>query len=973
MKKYLLLIFTFFLISNFYGQKKPSIIITSEPVIKVKPLSERKSLPKPKYKKEEVNKKRKSGQNIIVPGKGYPKGIDPLLNYQRSSVRHSNRAPLLTFQAANQGATPSDPTGAVGPNHYVVAYNSAFKIFDKNGNVLVTDTALSAIFTGTNNDGDPVVLYDKFADRFLITEFDLPNYPNPPFWLMIAVSQGPDPVNDGWYVYKFQLNKMPDYPKYSIWSDGYYVTANISSPQSNHAVFAMDRDKMLAGDTTASMVGFSLPSASTSGFHSPSGFNVLGNQLPPSGNAPIIYLQDDSWSGVANDHLKIWNINMDWNNPNNSTISQPQIITTTDFNSVFNNGDFDNLMQPNGTKIDALQATVMFMTNYRRFANYNSAVLNFVVNSDNAGKAAIRWYELRQDNDGDPWYIYQEGTYADPSGHNTFAGSISMDSQGNIGLGYTIVSNTQVPELHYTGRYANDPLGQMTITPDVITPGVQSDPSSRYGDYAQLTVDPTDDKTFWFISEFFKNNRRVDQVGVFKLASNFPNDVGVTAINAPVSGSLTSNETVSIQIFNYGTQAQSNFPVQYKIDNGSWVTENFTGTIQPGASAAFSFSTTANLSNVGQTYNITARTNLNNDQDTNNDAVSSDVTNLYPKDVGITAIVAPVSSTDLSNSEAITVTIKNFGADTQSNIPVQFILDGNSPVSETYVGNITSGQEVNYTFVTHGDFSAIGNHQLSVATVLAGDQVSSNDQFSTVITKSLCQPSGNCSFGDEIANIQFANLNNSSTCNGSAYNDFTNMTAELIQGNTYDLTITVNYSQEHVTAWVDFNDNFVFENNEKIIDDFEMGASGSGAHSYTETLNTTLPSPMPLGQHIMRIRTNWQHPVPDACSDVDYGETEDYTVNVVTSSGIDAFSNAQINIQTIGENHFMINLINSNIHNEITLTVYNVAGQELVHHYLHKVNGKYQYDLDMSYVSKGVYLLRIGNNEGGLVKRILVK
>ena len=968
MKKTILLIFIFILTANFYAQNKPNLIITSEPVQRVAPLSSRKSLPQPVVKGE-VNKKRKTGQNIIVPGKGYPKGVDPLYNIQRNAGTHPNRSPLLTFQAANQGATPSDPTGAVGPNHYVVAYNSAFKIFDKNGNVLVNDTALHSIFTGTNDDGDPIVLYDRFADRYLITEFDLSSSPNK---LMVAVSQGPDPVNSGWYVYRFNVNDMPDYPKYSIWSDGYYITANISNPQSSNVVFALERDKMLNGDTTARIVGFSLPGAANSGFYSPSGFNVLGNQLPPPGNAPIVYLQDDSWAGVSDDHLKIWNINMDWNNITNSTISQPQIITTTDFNSVFDNGSFSNLMQPNGTKIDALQATIMFMTNYRRFANYNSVVLNFVVNSDGNGKAAIRWYELRQDNDGDPWYIYQEGTYADPSGHNTFAGSISMDSQGNIGLGYTIVSATQVPELRFTGRYASDALGQMTLAPDVVTPGVQSDPSTRYGDYSQLTVDPTDDKTFWFIGEYFKNNRRVDQVGVFKIASDFPNDVGVSGLVAPVDGVLSANEPITIEIYNYGTQPQSNFQVQYQVDGGTWVTENFTGTIQPGTTQNFTFATTADLSTVGHTYQIIAKTNLSGDQDNNNDSLVEQVTHLFTKDVGITAITAPVSSSSLTNAETITVTIKNFGADTQSNIPVRYILDGNNPVNETYVGSIASGQEVSFSFVTAGDFSALGNHQLSVATTLSGDQDTSNDEFTTTITKSMCQPQSNCSLGDEIVHLVFANLDNTSSCSGTGYSDFTNMTAQLVQGNTYDMSITTHYGDEHVTAWIDFNDNFVFEDSEKIIVDEVLGA-GQGSGNFSGTFNTILPNPMPLGQHLMRVRTNWDAQVPDPCSDVTYGETEDYMVNVVDANGVNEFENSQIVIQNLGENHFMVSMQNPVTDDDLTLTVYNIAGQELVHHYLRNINGQYTYDLNLSYVSKGVYLLRIGNENGGLVKRIIVK
>ncbi len=953
------------------AQKKPNFITRSQPVQYVPALSSMKNLPKPETKGE-VNPKRRSGQNIVVPGKGFPKGMDPVLQIPGRSLSHPVRSPLLTFEAAHDGATPSDPTGAAGPNHYVMAYNTAFKIFDKNGNVLVNETALSALFPGHTSDGDPIVLYDQFADRFVITNFDVSSNPNK---LLVAVSQTADPVNGGWYIYAFNVTGgMPDYPKFSIWSDGYYVTANLnsSSAGTSDVVFALERDKMIAGQTTAQMVGFPLPGIATNGFYSPSGFNVNGNQMPPAGNAPIIYMQDDSWSGINQDHLKIWNINVDWTNPNNSSISNPQQLPTAAFNSVFNNGSFSNLQQPNGIKIDALQATVMFMTNYRRFANYNSVVLNFVVNTNNQGKAGIRWYELRQNNDGDPWTIYQEGTFMDPSNHNTFAGSINMDKLGNIALGYTIVDTNQVPELHYTGRMANDPLNQMTITPDIVTPGINSDPASRYGDYAQLTVDPTDDKTFWFISEYFTNQGRADQVAKFKFASDYNYDAGISNITAPVSGILSNNEQVSVTITNYGLQSISNFPVKYQIDNGSIITENFNGSIAPGGSANFTFATTADLSTVGHTYVITASTALSNDQDNTNDSASVHVTNLYPNDTGVTNILSPQSGTGLGNAESIQVEITNFGGASQTNVPVSYTLDGQT-VNETAPGPFAPNATGVYTFAQTGDFSQIGDHVLTAQTNLSGDADTSNDSFTATITHTMCQPSSNCGYGDEISNVQFGTINNSSSCTGTGYSDFTNMSTDLQAGSSYDMTVTVEYSEEYFTAWIDFNDDFSFDSTEKIVPDYEFGASGSGSGSFTNTFTVDIPANANSGEHLMRLRTNWQDPVPDACSDVSYGETEDYKVNILTSGGIDVFEGNQITLQTIDNNHFLVTLKSPKYRKDVNIKVYTMGGKEIVNHNLKNRQGEYTYDLNLQYVAKGIYLLRIGNDEAGKIKKIIVK
>jgi hypothetical protein len=423
------------------GSVKPTLITTSAPMSVVPAIATQvaNGTFMPAENKEKEFNPKHWGSNTSVPGKGLPKGNDPLWEQQTRAPKTPGRAPILTFEAASASATPTDPTGAVGPNHFVNSWNSAFRIWDKAGNPLTAAASLGTILPGTL--GDPIVIYDRYADRFLITEFFSNGFD-------VAICQGPDPVNDGWYVYRFNTNTFPDYPKFSVWSDGYYITANKdqNSASTSQVVFALERDKMLVGNTTAQMIGFPLTGIVTSGFYSPLGFNANGPTLPPAGNAPIVYMQDDSWSGVSVDHLKIWSVNVNWTTPASSTISSPQIINTQPFDGLFDNGSFSNIPQPSGSDVDALQATIMYMAQYRRFPSYNSAVFNFVVDLSNADNySGIRWYELRQTTDGAPWSIYQEGTYAQPDGHSAFCGNMCMDANGNIGMAYTTVSTTLFP------------------------------------------------------------------------------------------------------------------------------------------------------------------------------------------------------------------------------------------------------------------------------------------------------------------------------------------------------------------------------------------------------------------------------------------------------------------------------------------------------------------------------------------------
>ncbi|KAF0192885.1 MAG: hypothetical protein FD166_3735, partial [Bacteroidetes bacterium] len=413
--------------------------------------------------------------------------------------------------------------------------------------------------------------------------------------------------------------------------------------------------KMLIGEQPQ-FVGFPLPGIRTSGFYSPQVFNVCNNELPGEGNATVVYMQDDAWSGVAEDHLKLWTINVDWENTAQSTISAAVEVPTIPFISVFDGGSFSNRPQPGGPDIDVLQATVMNQAQFRRFADYNSVVFNFVVDTDGSGGelAGVRWFEMRQPSDSEPWVIYQEGTYVSPyNNKDAFGASMAMDSDGNIGMGYTTVSSTERIAIYYTGRYAGDPLGEMTIDETLIGQSTSSNPSNRLADYTHLTVDPSDNKTFWYIAEYFKSGRK-DVVGAFKIASDLTNDVGVLTIDSPVDGDLTDEEIVTVTLMNYGEAGQRDIPVFFRVDEGEFVYEVFNDTLPPATTAQYTFIAKAAMGAVGQTYQLTSGTALAPDIDRTNDTIVRSVTDLYDIDMGVSAIISPVSGSDLTASEVVT-------------------------------------------------------------------------------------------------------------------------------------------------------------------------------------------------------------------------------------------------------------------------------------------------------------------------------
>jgi len=814
--------------------QKATLILQSEQMIEVPSIASQIAdgsfIPAEEHEKE-FNPKQ-WGKNTSIPGKGLPKGNDPLWDQQMKVAKSPGKAPSLTFNAATSGSTPTDPTAAVGPNHFVNAWNSSFRIWDKAGNPLTAAASLGTILNG--NAGDPIVFYDRYADRFVITEF----YSN---GFGMAVCQGPDPVNDGWYLYLFDTDVFPDYPKFSVWSDGYYITANKNSGTAgtSEVVFAAERDAMLTGDPTAQMIGFPLTNIVTSGFYSPLGFNCNGPTLPPAGNAPIVYMQDDVWSGVSTDHLKIWSINVNWSSPASSTISSPQIINTAPFDGLFDGGSFSNLPQPSGGDIDALQATIMYMAQYRRFSGYNSVVFNFVVDLDGADNhAGIRWYELRQASDGAPWTIFQEGTYAQPDGHSAFSGNMCMDANGNIALAYTTVSSSQYPSLRYTGRFASDPSGVMTMTEQVIGNGNASDPATRYGDYSQMTIDPTDDATFWSIGEYFPGGVRTNRVGVFQFAP--------PVLTAAFSGSPTSicsGGSVTFTDESVGGPTSWNWsfpggtPSTYNGQNPPAITYNTPGTYNATLTVGDGFTTDDEI----KTGYIT-------------------VSNIIADFTASNTTVVVGNSVTFTDNSACNPTSWNwsFPGGTPSNYagqnppPIAYNTIGTYDVSLTVSGPTGSDPEIKVDYIN-------------------------------VTNISYCTPtySTGTSDGDFISLVQLGSINNSTGASSSPYyNYYSSLSTDLITGNSYSVTVSAGtYSNgNNITVWIDFNHDGNFDTSEK------LGNVTLGAQPATGTINFTVPSGAEIGVTRMRVREVWNTTNIDPCNNYSYGETEDYNVNITSNA-----------------------------------------------------------------------------------------
>jgi hypothetical protein len=413
--------------------------------------------------------------------------------------------PLDAIEGIGDGLTgyqvtsfPADTTGAAGTTQYVQWVNTSMAVFDKTTKQAVLGPVDGSIvwkgFGGNCehfNDGDPIVLFDRMANRWVLSQFAISGTP---FSQCVAVSTTADATGP-YHRYEFQYNDFNDYGKLGIWPDAYYATYNMFG--SNDAFLgakacAFERGTMLDGNA-ARMICFDVASQ---GGLLPA--DLDGNTAPPPGTP--VYVMN-----LGNDKLNLWKFKVDWSNPSGSTLTGPTTIKTAPFDEACSNAPSPGtcIVQPKTTAVlDSLSDRLMYRLAYRNMGSYESLVVNHSVTV--GSRAGVRWYEVR-DPGGTPT-LHQQGTYA-PNSSSRWMGSIAMDKNGNIAMGYSVSGSSVYPSIRFTGRAAGDPPNQLAAEQIVAAATGKGSQKGykRWGDYSTLTLDPTDDCSFWYTAQYQKD------------------------------------------------------------------------------------------------------------------------------------------------------------------------------------------------------------------------------------------------------------------------------------------------------------------------------------------------------------------------------------------------------------------------------------------------------------------------------------
>ncbi len=447
--------------------------------------------------------------------------------------------PIQNFAGAGfNGVFPPDTVGDVGPDQFIQMINdpggTLVSIFNKDSTAAFAPFNLSALAPGgstVDGAGDPIVVYDELADRWVLMEFSGRSTTDPDE-IYVYVSQTPTPTNNAadWFFFEFTFpvpgTGFPDYPKLSVWPDGYYITTN-EAGTSDPPVYVLDRVNMLQGLTPQPFQRVTTPALAGFGFQALTPVDQDGPTAPPLNNPAYMlrHRDDEAHNPGANDpnqdFVELYAYSTDLANAANSTFQLEVAIPVAEFDSDLNGlTSFSAITQPGGnTPLDPLREVVMWRPSYRNFGTHETIVGNFVTDVDGTDRAGVRWFELRRTGGG-AWTLFQEGTIS-PDNDNRWMGAIAMDASGNIALAYSVSGPTTNPGLRYIGRRASDPLGTMPRGEFVIIDGLSPQVGvDRWGDYHSMSVDPSDGSTFWFTGQYGANNAWTTQVATFAFAAS---------------------------------------------------------------------------------------------------------------------------------------------------------------------------------------------------------------------------------------------------------------------------------------------------------------------------------------------------------------------------------------------------------------------------------------------------------------------
>ena len=663
-----------------------------------------------------------------------------------------------TYPGFNVNSAPPDTSMAVGPTQIMVMVNAGLLIQDKSGEGLLGPVASKSIWSGfggdcqNQNDGDGIVRYDRLADRWIISQFAVDGSG---FYECIAVSKTSDATGAYWR-YAFSFSDFPDYPKLSVWPDAYYITYNmfdgVTGDWSGGKVCATDREAMLVGDTANQI-------CRSSGLEYGGLLAAdVDSGTPPPDNAPntIVAL------GYYNDELAYWTFKPNFDDLTAAFNGPTAIPIASYFPACYVGGvwGYDCISQSGtATGLDSLDDRLMNRLAYRNFGTHQSLVVTHAVRDGST--IGVRWYELRMAAGSPIPSVYQQGTYV-PDSSSRWMSSAAQNRDGDIAIGYSVSSNSMFPSIAITGRLANDDLGTLTQGETIVKTGGGSQTGSltRWGDYSTMNIDPADDCTFWFATEYlpasgtfnwatFAQSFTLDPCEaepVFDFDLDLSDDAVTVAPGASTEVDITSStttgttETLSFDVDGLPAGMTASFsPTELDEDGSTTLELSASGSVTPGtyslditATATGGTAHTVTLDITVTDFNIalTSASGSTTPGGTLNTNLQSTLVTGYRQNLNLTASDLPAGvrvtfgRTRIASGARTTVRIATSASTPPGEHEITITAAGtNYSISKTYT-------------LTVSDFS-VGR---SPTTITIAKGTSSTVTISTAVTEGVTQP-----------------------------------------------------------------------------------------------------------------------------------------------------------------------------------------------------------------------------------------
>ncbi len=731
---------------------------------------------------------------------------DPVQAIRQSTQAVTAPTPSAQFDGISAaqsgcGCLPPDTNGDVGPNHYIQSVNSSIKIFDKSGNPLngVNGTTYNSFFApmgaatpcGNNlNDGDGFVFYDQLADRWVVSDFAFPGN-NAVNYQCVGVSKTNDPVAGGWWLYAVQVDPsnptwLGDYPKFGLWPDAYYFSVNMFQGNTFEGVrvFALPRLAMIngTGAPNAGGIAFTITPATLGDAYSLVPATFRAGNAPPAGTPEYFMAINSSASaGTVENQVFTWKFHVDFTTPGNSTFGvgashSPNATTTVNgFVDAFTSTSTLIVPQTGTTALlDTLGDKLMTPLVYQNLSGAESLWVSHTINNNqnSTGPTAIRWYQFNVTGGVIPATPAQQQTFNNGGdGLWRWMPSIAVDAQGNMAINYAVSSATTNPAIRYAGRLVGDAansLGQGEATL-IQGGGHQTSSSGRWGDYSAISVDPSDNVTFWLTNEYYPTTSASSwftRIGKFKFAS--------------VAQIVADTATLTAENFsppNNAPDPQETVTVSLSLKNvGNINTNNLIATLQPtggvtNPSAPQSYGLlVAGGASVAQPFTFTA-----------SGACGSKITLTLALQDGATNLGTVTFTMQLGTSSSSTLISENFDSVPAPTLPSPWTTNASGGESSWVTSTTSPNSSPNDAFAP--DVSTVGNTELispNIAVPASGGQLTFRNLF-------------NLEASTQTQTLGYDGMVLEISINGGAFADITGGGNSFITGG-YTRTISPNFS-----------------------------------------------------------------------------------------------------------------------------------------------------------------------------------